>query len=195
MTDLQFSHILMYDAVEPADIPPSPGAVAAYVDGRWPTLAAVRTRFPSAWVLPIAVSEHGTAMVLDVETGDATSAGAARWLARMRQIGLKHPCLYTSLGSLLGLVTDLERLGWPRASYWLWTAHWTGHAHICSASACGIRCDPPGATQYANYEHLGFDESLVGRGWLLSLLEEWAALGALGEDPEQPTGGPADAVA
>ena len=64
----------MYDSVSPGNIPAGAEMVAAYQDGLYANVGAMRARFPGATVVTIAVRHTTRAHVLDVETGDATPA-------------------------------------------------------------------------------------------------------------------------
>jgi hypothetical protein len=87
---------IMRDSTHLADIPAAGlDIVAVYANGRYATTEArVRARFPH---IPIAwIDIDGTrpdADILDVETGDATPAGAVLWVKakRLRQLTATHP--------------------------------------------------------------------------------------------------------
>lgn len=127
----------MYDAIEIGQIPAGPPAVAGYVDGRWPTAAALEARFPHAHLLTIATNPEHDADCLDIETGDAVPADAPGWLRRQQARGIQRPCLYASVSLMQSAVRpELTEAGIARAAVRIWTAHYSG-LHICGASSCG----------------------------------------------------------
>jgi hypothetical protein len=158
--------LVMYDSIELATVPPSPQAVAGYVGGRWPTYTELVRRFPHARHLSIAVGASENADALDVESGDATPGEAAGWVQRQHHRGLKRPVLYTSLSGMQHLVDLLAHAGTPRQSVRLWSAHYTGHPHVCGPNCgFGLRVHAD-ATQYTD-KALGrnLDESLTVAGF------------------------------
>jgi hypothetical protein len=152
---------IMYDSITLEDIPGDAPAVAGYVGGNWPTYLQLRKRFPHARRLSIAVNAGEPAECLDVEPGDATADQAAEWVRRQIGRGVKRPVVYTSVSAAQDLVARLDAAGLVRKAYRLWTAHYTGHPHICGPQ-CGfgmrVHAD---ATQYTD-RALGrnLDESL-----------------------------------
>jgi hypothetical protein len=156
----------MYDDVTLSLIPANAPAVAGYVGGRWPTYHELATRFPHAKRLSIAVNAGEDAECLDVEPGDATVSQAAAWIKRQRNRGVKRPVVYCSVSQARGVVSALKAAGLGRSSYRLWTAHYTGRAHLCS-SACGFGMPTTAdATQWTD-RALGrsLDESLCAHGF------------------------------
>lgn len=151
--------VTMYDSVNLAMIPANPPAVAGYVGGHWPNYPEVVTRFPKAKHLSIAVAALEDAEVLDVESGDATVAQIDPWFRRQKSRGIKRPVIYTSVSNAAAVVTALAHSGFPRTSYRLWTAHYTGKAHRC-AKECGF-AGQADATQY--------DDHALGRDLDVSL--------------------------
>lgn len=142
--------ITMYDAVTVANIPAYAAAVAGYVNGHWPTFSTLETAFPHAYRLSIDVIGIAKADVLDIETGDATNRVAPRWYRRQKAAGAKSPVFYTSVSNAQALVETLASFGIARTGYRLWTAHYTGKPHRCTA-ACGFGfVDEADATQYTN---------------------------------------------
>lgn len=164
-----FVHVA--DAVEPTEGINLFPYMLGYVDGHWPSAEAMRERFPDAQVVTCATRSSSRAAVLDVEAGDADELDAVRWLTRMRAFGMPRPCLYVQLSSVPSLVDVLATHGQPRASYRLWTAHWTGRAHLCSHELCGAPLVAAGATQYAGAaQGHPWDTSLSTDGWMRSMV-------------------------
>lgn len=132
---------IMYDSTDAVDIPASALAVAGYVDGLYAWSQADWDRFTSAQTkLTITVLGANVADVCDCETGDLTPDQAAAWIQN-------YPgnIVYCSVSALPAVQAAMGNL-----QYSVWTAHWTGQAHLCDA-ACGV---PAGvkvlATQFAD---------------------------------------------
>lgn len=128
---------VMYDSVTISNMPANSPAVAGYVGGRYPTFQYLAARFPHAKRLSVAVASYIDAACLDIEPGDAPVYLAPVWFKRQLKRGVKKPALYTSASQVAALVATMARAGYKRDQYLLWTAHYTGHAHLCS-SACGF---------------------------------------------------------
>ena len=131
------SGIIMFDAIDLAQIPVGPAAAAGYVDGTWPTYAELATRYPHTRLLSIAVSAEHDAGCLDVETGDAAPADVPGWYARQRGRGIERPCIYASASVMEAGIIPLVRSGAiARPLVRLWSAHYSGQ-HICGPRSCG----------------------------------------------------------
>ena len=156
--------ITLFDSVDPAQLPSGDGyAYAGYVSGRWPDFAAIKARFPGAHVLSIAIDASHDADCLDVETGDATPAQAPAWWFRQKARGVERPCLYASaLAMETGVIPALRRGGIDPAGARLWSAHYSGSAHICAPSSCGLMSIAADGTQWTD-RALGrdLDQSLL----------------------------------
>src|SRR5262249_24382035 len=120
----------MYDAVTVSNIPPTPQAVAGYVDGKFPTYATIRARFPRAKHLSIAVFPSDNADCLDIEVGDARPDQAGAWVKRQKALGIKLIVLYFSVSNKPAVEASLRANGIARSSVKLWGAHYTGIPHI-----------------------------------------------------------------
>jgi peptidoglycan hydrolase-like protein with peptidoglycan-binding domain len=157
----------MFDAVDVSQIPADAVAVAGYTGGRWPTYSQLLAQFPHACVLSIAISAAGDAECLDIETGDAVPGDAAAWYGRQRARGVTRPCLYAS-ASLMesAVIPAVNAAGIERAAVRLWSAHYTGSAHICGPSSCGLTSIGMDGTQFTD-QALGrdLDESLLLPGF------------------------------
>lgn len=152
---------VMYDDVTISSLPAEPGAAyAGYVDGRYANIENIKAHFPHAKTLSIAVASHTDAECLDVESGDATNADASAWVKRQHARGLARPVLYTSISNAASLLFTLANAGIERQSVRLWTAHYTGRAHICDRT-CGYSAVKADATQWTDHSHnRSLDESL-----------------------------------
>ena len=143
--------IVMFDAIDIAQIPAGPQAVAGYVDGRWPTAQALAARFPHAKLLTIAVSAAGDAEALDIEAGDATPPEAAAWHQRQQARGVARPCLYASVDLMQSAVLPVMKAAEiDRGAVRIWTAHYAGK-HICGPSSCGeLAIDASASSQFVS---------------------------------------------
>lgn len=142
--------ITMFDSVDVGQIPSGAGAVAGYVNGRWPTYSTLVKRFPKAHVLSIAVASYADAECLDVERGDATISVAPSWVKRQQARGVRLPVVYTSVAQAQQLLNALAAHGIRRSDVRLWTAHYTFKPHICT-SECGFGfAGKADATQYTD---------------------------------------------
>ena len=127
-----------------ANLPAGLDAYAGYTDagGIGITFPALTARFPNAHHLSISVHGQAPAMCGDVENGALSS-----WAG--------YDYGYCSLSRVADLVS---RYGRPKK---LWTAHYTGVAHICTPQACGFGL-PFGADGTQWTDHGGvWDESLL----------------------------------
>ena len=145
----------MYDSVDVDQIPGNATHVAGYVNGKWPTVAALRARFPHAKVLTIAVTANADAECLDVETGDATPAQAPAWVKRQQARGVKHPKIYANRSTMPTVWAALQAAGIKRDEVKLWVADWTGQPHL-----------PAGYDACQWISTAGYDESLCGAHFL-----------------------------
>lgn len=98
--------VTFYDAVYVPAIPPDATIIAVYVDGEWPTEAAVRARFLQAHLITITVTGSPDNMVCDCETGDLTPAQAAQWAADEKTAG-RRPTIYCNESTTPDVVAAL----------------------------------------------------------------------------------------
>lgn len=155
--------IVLYDSIDVSQIPADAPAVAGYTSGNWPTWASLAARFPHAHRLSIAVTADANAMVLDIENGDATVASASGWYERQKALGLHRPCFYANASTMSAdLIPAIQAARIPRSSLRLWSAHYTGRAHICGPSTCKATSISMDGTQWTS-SALGrnLDESLL----------------------------------
>jgi hypothetical protein len=156
------TNLIMFDAIDLAQIPVGPAAAAGYVDGAWPTYAQLAARHPHARLLSIAVSAAHDADCLDIETGDATPADAVLWWERQRGRGTARPCLYASASVMEASLVPLVRSGAiARPLVRLWSAHYSGQ-HICGPRSCGgVSIDADGCQWTDRAWGRDLDESLL----------------------------------
>lgn len=111
----------MFDSVVPGHIPTSldPVLVAGYVDGLYANVPAMRSRFPHATVVEIAVRPSTNAgVVLDVETGDATPAQAPGWVSMRRKAGV-DPTVYCNSSTWSAVRKAFRTAGVAEPHYWI----------------------------------------------------------------------------
>ena len=133
--------ITMYDSINVPNIPAHAQADAGYVDGAWPTFSHLS---PAQYQLSIAVFASDNADCLDVESGDAVNSQAPGWWVRAKG----NHYLYTSASNSQALINTMAGAGVLRSRYKLWSAHYTGYAHICAPNVC---CYPQAdATQWTS---------------------------------------------
>lgn len=133
-------------------------AVAGYTSGFWPDYPSMVASFPAAKHLAIAINTLEPGDALDVERGDATPPQVDGWRAGWHPFGnTPKPVVYINLGNARMIQQD--------TGFFLWTAHWTGTAHICTPELCDPQgifglARPADMTQWS--DHGGnWDESLV----------------------------------
>lgn len=140
----------MYDSTTAADIPARAPMVAGYIDGAFAWSARDWARFVGVPRVTIAVhASTNDGDVLDVESGDATPAQAPAWIKHRQAAGLWRPTIYCPRSWVPDVHAACSGL-----VYDLWTADYTGHAHVTAGAV---------ATQYANPPSSGghYDLSLV----------------------------------
>jgi hypothetical protein len=140
--------ISMFDSVTVGDLPRGELAYAGYVDGQWPTWDELRAWAPRARLVSIAVHPASRALILDVESGDAGPQDVAGFVRAGHERGLWAPGFYTSLVNVGEVLDRLHSAGIPRNRFRVWTAHWTGVAHLCSPACAPTMNTTAGATQY-----------------------------------------------
>jgi hypothetical protein len=147
-----------------------PDVLAGYVAGSWPDFAPLEQFFAKVsglHLLSISPFASVDADCLDVEKGDATIPQVYGWFKRQQARHLWRPVIYTSADSVNALISTMKANGFPRASYRLWSAHYTDTAHICGPTTCkytnarGVvaACDATQWTDHAFGRNL--DESVL----------------------------------
>jgi hypothetical protein len=141
----------MYDSVTPSAIPASARMVAGYVNGDFAWSRADWARFPHAAQIGINVTgrlaDGGT--IIDVETGDATTAAIPGWVRGREAAGQMHG-VYCQLSRLPEVQAVLRAVPIPTA---IWVASWTP----------SVPHQVPGcvATQFVNRASIDYDLSAV----------------------------------
>ena len=155
---------VMRDSTTLADIPVhGTDIVATYRTGHIgvTTLAQVRARFPTqpiAWI-DVDGSAPDTCGILDVETGDATPAGAVIWAKQRHQLhpGVYPPIIYCNRSTLTPVFNAMNAAGLHIGTGWrLWIATLDGTRTVPDMT--GVT-----AVQWAGEAQTGghYDESIV----------------------------------
>lgn len=159
--------LTMYDSIYPDNLPPGADAYLAYVNGKWPTYAAVKARFPGKHVLGMTVFPGADAEGCDCETGDLTPAQVPAFVKAQMARGVYRPVVYASTSNVTGVLADLSATGIARASIRLLSAHYGDGQHICGPTTCkwsGVpACD---GTQWTDAAP-GTGGSKIDQSWLL----------------------------
>jgi hypothetical protein len=146
--------ITLFDSIENSQFPPGAAAYAAYVDGRLgdqPNYDWVVRAFPKAHHLSIALSADHDADALDVESGAASPSDIHGWRERQVRRGVARPVIYANAYTMqTSVLAVLSSAGIPRASVRLWTAHYSGQAHICGPRTCEALSIPADGTQWTS---------------------------------------------
>ena len=112
----------MYDSILLSTVPSHPFAAAGYTSGNWPTYLPMRSAWPTAHVVSIAINTSHHADCLDVEPGDASPSQAGPWARADIAAGFKRPCLYSDLSEMPAVKASLAAAGLARSQYFLWLA-------------------------------------------------------------------------
>jgi hypothetical protein len=164
---------VMFDAVEPSQIPVDAPCVAGYTGGAWPTYHELDDLFPHAHHVSIAISASEDADILDVEPGDASPDQAPGWAARQivrrkkdpHFYNLSKPVVYGSVSSVAEIRHYLHGAGLLDEVN-IMSAHIGEGEHICGPDSCGYPgIDEPVAATQHTWTALGrnLDESKLGR--------------------------------
>lgn len=139
-------------------------AVAAYANGRFANAEAARKAFPAAHILEIDVSGQGVGHAGDFEAGDMAYAHAGTWAKGRIAAGVQRPVVYFSVSQWPAIEAALREVGLDRSHVRLWTAHYTGHPHLCSAQCQPQLATPADATQWGSADAAGtLPEPYAGR--------------------------------
>jgi hypothetical protein len=131
-------------------------AVAAYGNGSFANYGKAKAEFPRVPVLEIDVSGEGIGDAGDFERGDMPYSEAGGWAKRRIEAGVHRPVVYFSVSNWPEVKQSLEAAGIHPDQVRLWTAHYTGRAHLCS-SACGFGDKP---TDHADATQWGSEGTL-----------------------------------
>jgi hypothetical protein len=147
----------MFDSVSATEIPREAALVAGYGDGAYKWTPQDWALFPPARCVVIATTAgFFTAIVLDVEAGDATPEQAPLWIVGAKRATGWVPTLYGTKATLDRCRLIVANAGLD-CDFWL--ADWTGIPHLAAGYA---------ACQYAAPGHGAgghFDQSVVAAWW------------------------------
>lgn len=144
----------LYDSTTPLrSVPADAQMVAGYVNGLYTNFATIRTAFPNAVHVSIAVTAVADAMVLDVETGDASPADAPWWCQRQRARG-QLPTVYCNLSTWPQVRSAFQTHGVAEPCWWI--ADYDGVAQLSPGSV---------AKQYRSDTAQNLDYSVVADYW------------------------------
>lgn len=156
----------MYDSINPGAIPASATMVAAYQDGLYANVGAMKARFPHATVVTIAVRHTSRAHVLDVENGDASPEQAVQWLTQtMADLDNGTLTVYCNMTVWPAVRAVIKAAGIKEPNWWV--ARYDNDPTLPAGAV---------AKQYIG-DHNGYDQSVVADYWP-------------GVDPAPPTGTP-----
>lgn len=109
----------MYDGISVPNLPSGAPLYAGYLNGHWPTVPALRARFPEARIVEITVfASEGAGHVLDVEPGDASAPQAVDWVRRRRAAGA-DPTVYCNASTWPAVRAAFRSAGVPQPHYWV----------------------------------------------------------------------------
>lgn len=110
----------MYDAVTSSNVPAEATLVAGYADGLYANIPQMKARFPHATVVTIAVRWTTRAMVLDVETGDATPPEAVGWCTQtMADTSNRLLTVYCNTSTWPSVRAAFRAAGVTEPQYWV----------------------------------------------------------------------------
>lgn len=152
--------LTMYDAVTAANLPAGGQAYVFYLDGNWPTVAAIPD-YPGVYHL-ILTTGLGPAEGIDVEPGNESwnddCAAVPGWVRGRLDAGVSRPVVYISSSYGQFIIDKLAAAGIARDQFRLFTAHWTVK-HICNPQVCGNATAD--ATQWDGNVNNAYDVSAV----------------------------------
>lgn len=128
--------IRMYDSVTVDNLPAGNPAYLGYVNGHFPTFAALKVRFPHAHLLDLTVFSSGEATGCDVETQDMSVSQAIPWVKAAIARGVYRPVIYANAGTMVSVALNLQAAGIGRKTVRLLSAHYEAGVHICSPLSC-----------------------------------------------------------
>lgn len=138
MQPTQPGYFQMADDINVASLPQGWDAYAGYVGGKWPTYASLAKAFPGKRYLSIAVFPNEKADCLDVEQGDASPSDVPGWLKGWQPGNTPLPWIYCDADNMANVIAAASAGGYPRTSFYLWSAHYGKGEHVCGPRTCDI---------------------------------------------------------
>lgn len=148
---------IMFDGVTPASVPAGAQLYAGYVNGKWPSLAALSAKFPGALHVSVTVTTSGRATVLDIENGDATPEQAPGWAEEQRADGNPYPVCYMEEATWPAVKAAFAEQGVATPLYWV-----AAYPDVAPAVPPAI---PDGAIALQYFDYGGWDASVVADYW------------------------------
>lgn len=157
----------MLDSIDAASLPPGADAYLGYVNGHWPTYAALVAQFPAARILSLTVFPGARADGCDCETGDLTVAQVPGFVQQELAAEAWRPVVYMGAANTQAVLAALSAAGIARASVRLLSAHYGTGKHICGPGTCGYpQADGTQWTDTApGVGGAAVDESLLAAGF------------------------------
>lgn len=143
---------LGYDGITPASVPAGAAVYLGYVNGTWPSFAAIKAQHPRKLYISISVNASGRAMCLDVENGDATPQQAPGWVTAERAAGNANPIVYMNQSTWA--VVKAEFVAQNVAMPLFWVASYVTDPSKAPAI-------PAGAIGVQYYDYGGYDVSVL----------------------------------
>ena len=126
-------------------------AVAAYVNGIYANYARARAEFGGRKpLLAIDVNGQGAGNTGDFESGDMSPTEAGSWAKGRIRAGVSRPVIYSSVSNWPAIMSSLRAAGLSRGHVRIWTAHYTGRAHLCSSACAAGVTGTADATQWGS---------------------------------------------
>lgn len=147
---------LMFDGIDPAQVPGGADIYAGYDDGEWQSLTGLMADHPGRLYVSICVTASGSARVLDIENGDATPDEAPGWATRMRAAGNPYPVCYMNESTWANVQAAFADQHVEPPLYWV-------AAYVNDPSRLPVI--PAGTIACQFYDYGGYDASVVADYW------------------------------
>lgn len=144
--------LIGYDSATPSfSTPNDPQFIVCYGDLHYENEAAAHARFPELTKAGRVVDLTARSALwkdpfsgADIEPGNAGPSTAAGYVKGEHALGVTRPDVYADLSDMRTVIALLEQAGiavgpaGPSRPWRMYTAHPTGHEHICGPSTCGF---------------------------------------------------------
>jgi hypothetical protein len=141
---------LGFDGITPASVPAGAAIYLGYVNGSWPSFAALKAQHPGKLYVSISVNATGRAQCLDVEKGDATPQQAPGWVKAQRAAGNHYPIVYCNESTWPTVKAEFTAQNVAAPLYWV-------ARYVADPSKVGVI--PAGAIGVQDYDFGGYDRS------------------------------------
>ena len=143
---------IMYDGIEPDEVPAGAAIYAGYDDGEWQSYGVLEAAHPAALHVSICVTASGSARCLDVESGDATPDQAPGWVLAQRAAGEPDPWVYMNETTWPAVMAAVAEQKVTPPLYWV-------AAYVEDPSQ--PPAIPAGAIGVQFYDYGGYDASVM----------------------------------